>query len=169
VVVPQWFIDFFAYPQLVQQHGQLPRDDNNDSLFGILTSALRQPHSPVAQIAVLSERAENVVPPLHQHRSQVSVSFFADVELWLTHTRVPASGTQPDKALRVPAAAKSVRIVQSQNVGQRNERPHSLHLSEQSYLRINSLGDLLDPTIAVVSRASETIKRSESLHIDSVV
>ena len=145
MVVPQWFIDFSADPQLVKQYGQLPRDRHDRSLFGILPSALSETEPPAPQITVFSKGAQNVVSALHQQGSEVSVSFFADVQLWLTHTRVSASGTQPHKAPRIPASAKSVRVVQSQNVGQRDECPYSLHLFEQSDMRINFLGDLLDP------------------------
>ena len=43
VVVPQWFIDLSAYPQLVKQYGQLPRYRHDRSFFGILSSALSKP------------------------------------------------------------------------------------------------------------------------------
>ena len=56
MVVPQWFIDFSAYPQLVKQYCQLPCNGNNRSLLCIFASALSQPHSPTAQIAILSKR-----------------------------------------------------------------------------------------------------------------
>jgi hypothetical protein len=39
-VVPQWFIDFSADPQLVKQYGQLPRYGNHRSFLGILSSPL---------------------------------------------------------------------------------------------------------------------------------
>ena len=40
VVVPQWFIDLSAYPQLVKQYCQLPSHSNHGSFLGILSSAL---------------------------------------------------------------------------------------------------------------------------------
>jgi hypothetical protein len=40
VVVPQWFIDFSAHPQLVKQYCQLPRHRNDGSFLGILSSSL---------------------------------------------------------------------------------------------------------------------------------
>ena len=79
MVVPQWFIDFSADPQLVKQHGQLPRYRNDRSFLGILSSALGELQSPAPQITVLSKGSENVVRALHQQRSEVPVSFFADV------------------------------------------------------------------------------------------
>jgi hypothetical protein len=47
---------------------------------------------------------------LYQQRSEIAVSFFADVQLWFAHPRVPAPGAQPNKAPHIPAAAESVRI-----------------------------------------------------------
>ena len=40
VVVPQRFIDFSTYPQLVKQYCQLPCHRNDGSFLGILSSAL---------------------------------------------------------------------------------------------------------------------------------
>src|SRR6266849_4322464 len=82
--------------------------------------------------------------------TSLTVSFLADMHLRLTHARVPAPRTQPQKTPRTPAAAKSVRIVQGQDVSQRNKCSYSLHLFEQSNLGIDFLGDLLDPPIVLI-------------------
>ena len=49
-----------------------------------------------------------------------------------TPTRVATLRTQPEKTSCIPAAAKSVWIVQGQNVGQRNQCSHTFHLFQQS-------------------------------------
>jgi hypothetical protein len=73
-VVPQWFVDLFADPQLVQQYGQLPRDRDHGSLLGILSSALGQLQAPAPQITILSQGPHYLVRPLHQQRAQVDPS-----------------------------------------------------------------------------------------------
>jgi hypothetical protein len=45
------------------------------------SSALDQLPSPAPQIAVLSKGPQNVVRALHRWRSQITVSFLADVQL----------------------------------------------------------------------------------------
>jgi hypothetical protein len=49
------------------------------------------------QITVFSKGAQNVVHPLHQHGSQITVSFLADAHLRLALTGVPAPWAQPKK------------------------------------------------------------------------
>ena len=90
-VVAQWFVHFLADPQLVQQYGQLPRYRDHGSLLGILSSALSQLQSPAPQITVLCKGPQYVVRALYQQRAQVTVSFFADVQLRLAPTLVPAT------------------------------------------------------------------------------
>src|ERR1700682_5444555 len=63
VVVPQWFINFSADPQLVEQYSQLSGHGNDGSFLGILSSALGQPQSPSPQITVLSKGTENIDAP----------------------------------------------------------------------------------------------------------
>jgi hypothetical protein len=65
-VVPQRFVDFSTDPQLVKQHGQLPRYRNDRSFLGILPSALGELQSPAPQVTVLSKGSENVVCPLYK-------------------------------------------------------------------------------------------------------
>src|ERR1039457_6750370 len=61
--------------------------------------------------------------------------------------RIRTPWTQPHKTSHVPASAKSTRVVQGQNEGQRNQWSSPFHLFEHSHLRIYFLGDLLDPPV----------------------
>jgi hypothetical protein len=55
---------------------------------------------PSAVNRCLLQRSENVVRALHQKRSQVTVSFLADVELRFALTGIPTSRTQPEKQVK---------------------------------------------------------------------
>jgi hypothetical protein len=53
----------------MQQHGQLSRRRNHRPFLPVLSAALRQLQTPTPQIAVRSERSQNVMRSLHQQRS----------------------------------------------------------------------------------------------------
>ena len=91
--IAQWFVHLSAYPQPMQQHRQFSRHRHHRSLLGIFPSSLGQLQSPAPQIAVFSKRPQNVMRSLHQHRSQIPVTLFADALLWFALPRVPASGS----------------------------------------------------------------------------
>jgi len=66
---------------------------------------------------------------------------------WLAIARVPTPGRQPEKTSGIPAAAKSVRIVQGQNVGHAISVPTPFTCLSREQLRDTRLGDLLDSPI----------------------
>src|SRR5208283_3683266 len=86
--------------------------------------------APSPQITVLSKGSQDVVRPLHQHGSQVTVSFFTDVHLRLALTRVPARRAQPQKTADLATLREPMRVVQRQHVRQPDLRSYSLHLFE---------------------------------------
>jgi hypothetical protein len=139
-------------PTTCEQCSQLPRHSAHGSFLGILSSPLGELEPPASEITVLSKGSENVVRTLHHQRPKVTVSFLADVQFWFALTGVPTPGTQPEKTSCIPAAAKSVWIIQGQNVRQCDQYPHTFHLLQQGNFGVNFLGDLLDPVI--VSRDS---------------
>jgi hypothetical protein len=54
------------------------------------SSSLGKSQSPSPQITILPKGSQNIVCPLHQHRSQIAVSFFTDVHLRLALSGVSA-------------------------------------------------------------------------------
>ena len=81
---------------------------------------------------------------LHHQGPQVTVAFLADVQLRFALAGISAPRAQPQKASHIPASAKSVRIVQGQNVSQRDQRPYTFHLFQPGHFGVIFLGDLLD-------------------------
>jgi hypothetical protein len=57
------------------------------------SSSLCKLPSPSPQITVFSKRAQNVMRSLHHHGSQIPISFFADLLLWLA---LPGDFLHPD-------------------------------------------------------------------------
>ena len=62
----------------MEQHCQLSCHGHYRSFLGIFPSSLRKLQPPSPQITVFSKRPQNVVRPLHHHRSQIPVSLLAD-------------------------------------------------------------------------------------------
>src|ERR1019366_10195676 len=91
LAIAQWFVHLSAYPQSMQQYRQLSSHCHDGSLLGIFSSSLRKLPSPSPQITVFSKRSPNFAGPLHHHRAQIPVSFFADALLWFALPRVPAA------------------------------------------------------------------------------
>jgi hypothetical protein len=96
VAIAQWFVHLSAHPQPMEQYRQLSRHRNHRWFLGIFPSALRQLQPPSPQITIFSKRSQNVVRALHQHRSQIPVSFFADVLLWFA--TLGHGPLQPDRS-----------------------------------------------------------------------
>jgi hypothetical protein len=127
-MIPERFVHFSAHPQLVQQHRQLPGHRHHSALLGIAASPLGQLQPPSTQVAIFPKRSQDVVRALYHQRSQVPVSFLADVELRLAVAGVPPPWTQPYIAAQVPAPPESMRIVHRQHVRQRNQRSDTIDL-----------------------------------------
>src|SRR6266571_2313270 len=130
-----------AHPQPVQQHPQLARHRHHRSPFGflpftLLVSTLRQPHTPALQVRVRPAPAQDVMRPLHQQRSQIRVSLFADRQLRLTLGRVPPLGHHPQIAPHIPATLKPSFVSQRQHIRQRDQITHSPHLLQPLDLAI---------------------------------
>jgi hypothetical protein len=83
VAVVQRFVYFSAYPQVMQQHRQLSRGRHDGSLLPASSATLGQLQAPEPEIAVHTERTQNVLRSLHQKRSQIGIAFFADMQLRL--------------------------------------------------------------------------------------
>src|SRR5216684_2336588 len=90
-VVARRFVDFSAHPQSVQQDGQLSCGGDHGSFLPVLPATFSQFQAPAPQIAVGAKRAQNVMCSLHQQRSQIGISFLADVQLRFALPRVPPS------------------------------------------------------------------------------
>jgi len=91
---------------------------------------------PTPQVAVHTERSQNVLCPLHQQRSQIGIAFLADVHLRLALSRVSfLRAAVPDSDLRRDFCGSDAHF-QRQQEGQRDQCTHSLHLLQQSHLRI---------------------------------
>ena len=63
--------------------------------------------------------------PLHQQRSQILVSLFADVHLWFTLARVPPSGLQAHKASRVATLPEALRVQDGRHIGRSDQVSYS--------------------------------------------
>src|SRR5437879_13893477 len=59
---------------------------------------------------------------LHQQRAQIQIAFLADVHLRFALSRVAPSWLQSQIAAHIAALAKTVRVFQRQQVGERNQR-----------------------------------------------
>ena len=89
--VVQWLVHFSTHPQVMQQHRQLSGRGHDRPLLAVSPTALRQFQSPAPEIAVHAEWSQNVLRSLHQQRPQIGIALFADVQLRLALSRVPAS------------------------------------------------------------------------------
>ena len=64
--VVQRFVHFSAHPQVMQQHCQLSRRGDDGSLLSALSAPFGQLQTPASQVAVETERSQNVLRSLHQ-------------------------------------------------------------------------------------------------------
>ena len=59
----------------MQQHRQLSRHRDDRPFFATLTAPFRQLQAPAPHITVHTERAQNMLCPLHQQGSQIRITF----------------------------------------------------------------------------------------------
>src|SRR3984893_7208903 len=131
----------------MEQYCQLSSHGNYHSFLGIFSSSLCKLQSPSPQITVFSKRSQNVMRSLHHHRAEIPVSFFADFLLWFALPGVPAARSQPQKTTYLATFWESMRVLDRQDIGQRDLRSYTLHLLEQGHFRVNFLGDFLHPLV----------------------
>src|SRR5690242_13173801 len=120
----------------MQQHRQLSRRGDDGSLLSTLSSPFRQLQSPASEIAIHTERSQNVLCPLYQQRAQIGIAFLTDVQLRFALAGVPASRLQSQIAAYVATLAETMRVFQRQQERQRDQRAHSRDLLQQCHLRI---------------------------------
>src|SRR5512141_1428450 len=105
VAVVQWLVHLSAHPQVMQQHRQLSCRGYDGSLLAVPSTTLGQLQAPAPEITVDAKWSQDVLCSLHQQRSQIRITLFADVHLRLALTRVPASWLQSQIASHVAALA----------------------------------------------------------------
>ena len=154
----QRFVHFSAHPQMMQQHRQLSRGRHDGSLLAVPPSTFGQFQAPAPEITVRTERTQDVLCSLHQQRPQIRIAFLADVHLWLALPGVSSSGLQPQIAAHVAALAKTIRIFQRQQKGQRDQCAHSLHLLQQRHLGIALLRQLLDALVVLTNLLAQATR-----------
>src|SRR5580698_9414396 len=87
----------------MQQHRQLSRGRHDGSLLPGPSTTLRQLQAPAPEIAVDTERSQDMLRSLHQRSPQIRIAFCADMQLRLALPRVSSSRLQPEIAAYVPA------------------------------------------------------------------
>src|SRR5262252_528128 len=135
----------------MEQYRQLSSHRHHCSFLAIFSSALRKLQPPSPQITVLSKWPQNVMCCLHQHRSQISVSCFGDLLLWLALPGVPASRPQPQKTADLATLRETVGVFYRRDIRQRDLGSYSLHLLEQFDLRVTLVGDFLHPLVVFLN------------------
>src|SRR5512140_800991 len=140
---------YSTYPQVVQQHRQLSCRSHDRSLLSLSSATLRQFQSPASEVTIDTEWSQNVLRSLHQQRPQIRIALFADVQLRLTRSRVPASWLQSQITAHIAALREAMRIFQRQQESQRDQRAHSLDLLQQLHLPVTRLRQCLDPVVVL--------------------
>jgi hypothetical protein len=92
---------------------------------------------------------------------RLGIAFLADVHLRVDLPRVPSSGLQTQVTAYVPAFTKSLRIFPGQQVGERDQRAHSLHLSQSRHLRITFLRQRFGPFVALNDAFTQRLDRGQ--------
>src|SRR4029077_17965104 len=95
----------------MEQYCQLWSHGNYRSFLGIFSSSLCKLQSPSPQITVFSKRSQNVMRALHQHRSQIPVSCFADTFLPFALSGVSSARFQPQKTADLATLQEPIRIL----------------------------------------------------------
>ena len=85
---------------------------------------------------------------LNEQRPKIWIAFLGDVQLRLTTPRVAACRLQTDEAARIAALRETMRIFESQEVGQRYQRTHAMDLGQERHFGIRCLPEFDD--LAVV-------------------
>ena len=145
--VVQRFVHVSTYPERMQQYRQLSSRRHDGSLLAASSATLGRLQPPAPEIAVHTERSQNVLRALYQQRAQVRIAFLADVHLRLVLPRVSSSWLQSQIAAYVVTFAEAMRIFQRQHVGESDQRAHALDLLQQRHLRKTLLRQLLDALV----------------------
>ena len=92
------FVDFAGSPEAMEQHGQFPCDGNDGSLLRVAPATSCDQQAVPAQIAVRSERTEDVLRASDQQAAKVCISFLGDASLRLALSRIVLTGNQTKQA-----------------------------------------------------------------------
>jgi hypothetical protein len=81
---------------------------------------------------------------LNEQRPKIWIAFLGDVQLRLTASRVAACRLETDIAARVATLRETVRIFESQDIGQRHQRTHAINLGQERHFGIRCLPEFDD-------------------------
>src|SRR5260370_941516 len=104
--VAQRFVRFSTYPQTMQQHCQLSCGGDHGSFLSVLPATFRPFQPPAPQVAVRSQRTQDVMRPLPQQCSQIRSAFPSDVHLRFALPGVSPSPVQSHIAAHAAALAR---------------------------------------------------------------
>ena len=129
-------IDLAGLPEMVQQDGELSGDSDDRAFLASRPAMSSKPLAKAAEIAVVSERPEDVLSALHQQTAQIRIALLVDPELRVMLPRVRSCGHQPEIGPDLARAGKPLGLLEAQHVTDRGESPDALDLSEPLALGI---------------------------------
>ncbi|GEM_PF-6922773 len=75
----QWPIDFSSNPEMMENDSELACNTDDGPLSSKTRTTRGQRKSPASQVAIGSERTEDMVRTLNQQRTQVGIALLRDV------------------------------------------------------------------------------------------
>jgi hypothetical protein len=145
----------------MQQNGQFACHRDYGPSFAVLAAAISQCQSPSPQTAVRGKRSQDVLRSLHQQPSQMVVTCLRDPQFRRRTSRFILSRTQSQVAANRTTVGKALGIFQREHVGKRNQRPDTLHLLQQSRLRVFRFCQLLDPLVVALDLFTERLDTAQ--------
>src|SRR5712691_10277275 len=152
-------VDFCPTPEVMEQNRQLARHCDERSLLGVLAAAGGHLQSEPTQVTVQAKWPEDVVSGIDQQSSQEGITFFGDAHLRVRLARALPAGNQSQERTDCPALAKSLRVLDGQDKGQRDDRPDTANLPQKLRLRVALLGHRLQPPFQSLDRLSDRSNR----------
>ena len=111
-------INLPGLPEMMEQDGQLPGDGDDSSPFCVFPSSFSQLQAPTAQVAVGTERTQDVLGGSDEQAAQISVSGLRDAQLRIATSRLISTRDEAESWLYLPALPEALRIFQRKDLGQ---------------------------------------------------
>src|SRR5450756_3141377 len=153
--------DLSSPPQPMQQHRQLSCNGHDGSFLRVPFASDRQCLAESSQVAVLSERPQDVLRRLDQKAAQEAVTLFRDAQLRVGIPALALRRHQSEVRPHGPALSEAARMLQRQDIDQRHDRAHSSHLSEQDRLGVLFLPEVPDPPVQCQDLCRDDLDRRQ--------
>ena len=121
----------------MKQNSQFASQPYDSSFLGILPSPLSDLQAPTTQIAVLTERTQDVVGTVHEESAKIAIAGLGDMKLGIVLAGLVLLWDQAKTRTDFTTFPETIGIFEGEDISQGSERTNTTDVSEAAWFQDN--------------------------------